>query len=252
MIDLETFFKEHPSVAIAFSGGVDSAYLLAEALKYAHRVQPYYVKSEFQPEFELEDAKRLCKELGCTMKILYLDALSDESVRKNPANRCYYCKKRIMGCIKAEARKDGFDIILDGTNASDDSQDRPGMKVLLEEHIYSPLRDAGLTKRKIRERSKELGLFTWNKSAYACLATRVPTGVEITKEILDSTEKSEGYLANIGFKDFRIRYLNGYAKLEIRKEDFPLLISNQDDIYSYLMQFYPKGVLLDLKVRNGH
>lgn len=252
MTDLETFFKDNPEVAIAFSGGVDSAYLLAVAKKVAKRVQPYYVRSEFQPEFELDDAKRLCKELNVEMKILTLSALSDENVKKNPSNRCYYCKKRIMGLIKEEAGKDGFSIVLDGTNASDDALDRPGMKVLTEEHICSPLKEAGLTKSQIRENSKALGLFTWDKSAYACLATRVPTGVEITIEILKATEKAEAYLASLGLKDLRVRYLSGFAKIELRKEDFPLLISNQDVIYSYLIKLYPNGVLLDLKVRNGH
>ena len=148
---------------MAFSGGVDSAYLLYMACKYAEKVKAYYVKSAFQPQFELEDAERFAKELKADMAILRLDVLSDEKVRQNPPNRCYYCKKRIFTAIREHALNDGFQVLLDGTNASDDAGDRPGMVALQELSVLSPLRLCGLTKQEIRMLSKKAGLFTWDK-----------------------------------------------------------------------------------------
>ena len=129
---LKQFFTEHPKCALAFSGGVDSAYLLYAAKKAGAEVRAYYVKAAFQPEFEFQDAIRLAEEIGADMKVLHVDVLSDDTVRKNPKDRCYYCKKQIFGNILAAAKADGFSVILDGTNASDDASDRPGMKALLE------------------------------------------------------------------------------------------------------------------------
>ena len=181
---LEVFFKSNPKAAIAFSGGVDSAYLLYAAKTFGAEVKSYYVASEFQPEFEKRDALRLAEELGADMQILPLQVLCDQKVRENPSDRCYYCKKQIFSAIVKAAAEDGFSLILDGSNASDDAGDRPGMRVLQEMSVRSPLRECGLTKAQIRELSKEAGLFTWDKPAYACLATRIPTGEEITIEIV--------------------------------------------------------------------
>ena len=154
-MELNEFFAAHPEVAVAFSGGVDSAYLLYAAKRAAKRVKAYYACSAFQPQFELEDAKRLAAELDVQMQILPLDVLADAQVTANPKNRCYYCKKRIFGAITAQARHDGFTVLLDGTNASDDAGDRPGMKALEELSVLSPLRLCGLTKAQIRALSKE-------------------------------------------------------------------------------------------------
>ena len=164
---LTEFFDRHPQAALAFSGGVDSAYLLYSAVQAGAKVKAYYVKSAFQPEFELEDAVSLAKMLGADMEILPADILSCRKVTDNPRDRCYYCKQQIFGKILQAAREDGFSVILDGTNASDDSGDRPGMRALQEMQVLSPLRLCGLTKQEIRERSREAGLFTWDKPAYA-------------------------------------------------------------------------------------
>lgn len=248
-MNLESFFEEHPKVAIAFSGGVDSAYLLYAALKYAKDVKAYYMKTAFQPEFELEDAKKLADMLHANMEILQKNILEDAVVASNPGNRCYYCKKQIFSGILEQASKDGYTEILDGTNASDDASDRPGMKALEEMKVYSPLRICGLTKSEIRQRSKEAGLFIWDKPAYACLATRIPTGCQITEELLNKTEKSEKFLSGLGFSDFRVRYLDGTAKIQIREEQLELLIANRIKILNELKADY-KVVCLDLEVRN--
>ena len=211
---LESFFSEHPRCALAFSGGVDSAYLLFAGLRYGSEIRPYYAKSQFQPDFEFRDAMRLCRELGVEATVLTLDALSSEAVRRNGPDRCYHCKINIMSTIIVHASADGFPVLLDGTNASDEAGDRPGMRALGELGILSPLRLCGLTKPEIRRLSREAGLFTWDKPAYACLATRVKSGEVITNERLAAIERSEDRLFHLGFTDFRVRTAGETALLQ--------------------------------------
>ena len=149
-MELSAFFAENPKVALAFSGGVDSAYLLYAAGRFGAQVQAYYVKTAFQPQFELEDARRVAEFCGAAMKVLELDILQDKTVAENPGDRCYYCKRRLFTAIAQAAREDGFSVLIDGTNASDDADDRPGMRALQELSVYSPLRACGLTKEMIR------------------------------------------------------------------------------------------------------
>ena len=128
---LQQFFQTNPKIALAFSGGVDSAYLLYAAKTYGAQVRAYYVKTSFQPQFEYRDAQLLSQELQVPMTTVELDILSDPAITENPKNRCYYCKKRIFSTILQQAEKDGFPLVIDGTNASDDALDRPGMQALL-------------------------------------------------------------------------------------------------------------------------
>ena len=237
-MDLKQFFENNPKVALAFSGGVDSAYLLYAAKKYGATVTPYYVRSAFQPEFEYNDALRLCRELGTEMRTIKIDVLADPIVASNPSDRCYYCKKQVFGNILKEASKDGYKVIIDGTNASDREDDRPGFKALKELEVRSPLRECGLTKDMIRELSKEAGLFTWDKPAYACLATRIKTGEEITKEKLEKTEVSEGFLMDLGFRDLRVRQSHNNARLEINEKDMDLYEKNKELIVETLKKHY--------------
>ena len=152
---LQEFFAENARAAIAFSGGVDSSYLLYAAVQCGADVHAYFAKTAFQPRFELDDARRLAESVGARLTVLELDALSSEDVARNPANRCYYCKQNIFGNLKRAAAEDGFTLILDGTNASDDAGDRPGMRALREMDVRSPLRECGLTKAEIRRLSHE-------------------------------------------------------------------------------------------------
>ena len=218
---LNEFFTEHNKIALAFSGGADSSYLLYAAKESSADVQPYYVKSQFQPEFEHEDARRLAAELGVMLREISVDVLQLDEVTDNPSNRCYYCKKCIMGAIRKAASADGYDTIIDGTNASDDGGDRPGMKVLTEENILSPLRICGITKAELRRLSHEAGLFTWDKPAYACLATRIKTGERITAQKLTRAEESENFLFSLGFTDFRVRCDNDCALLQFTAAQLP-------------------------------
>lgn len=248
-MDIEQFFQEHPKVALAFSGGVDSAYLLYAAVKSGAQVRPYYVKTAFQPQFEYEDAQRLARELGVELVKLRLDVLEEPTITANPANRCYYCKQKIFTAIQNAARADGFSVLLDGTNASDQVTDRPGMQALQELSVLSPLRLCGLTKGEIRRLSKEAGLFTHDKPAYACLATRTPTGTPITAGDLQRTEICEAFLMGLGFSGFRIRLLGDSAKLQLPASQLPRLLTLREQVLRELKKYY-SGVLLDLEVRD--
>ncbi len=248
-MELSAFFEENPKIALAFSGGVDSSYLLYAAKEYGAKTMAYYVKTAFQPQFEYEDACRLANELGMPMKTVELDVLADEEVSSNPKNRCYYCKRKIFTAILSAAKEDGYTVVMDGTNASDDVNDRPGMKALSELSVRSPLRECGLTKEMIRNLSREAALFTWDKPAYACLATRIPTGTEITGELLSRTEQAENALNSYGFSDFRIRLMGDAAKIQLKESQFERLLSQRAEIYHTLKQYY-SAVLLDLEVRD--
>ncbi len=248
MKDLKDFFKENPKAALAFSGGVDSAYLLYEALNAGADLHAYYVKTDFQPEFEFNDAKRLAEELGAEMTVIYLDVLGDPMVESNPKDRCYYCKKHIFRAIMDKAYQDGYQVILDGTNASDDPGDRPGVRALREYGVRSPLRECGLTKARIRELSHEAGLFTWDKPAYACLATRIQTDQKILYRTLKAVEECEGFMADLGFRDFRVRVRGDNALVQIREEHSELYKINKEDIEGNIMRFFD-GVSLDPEYR---
>lgn len=245
---LKAFFAKNPKLALAFSGGVDSAYLLYAAVSFGADVKAYYVKTPFQPAFEYEDALRLAQELGAEMVTIHLDVLSDNAIAENPKNRCYFCKKRIFTAILEQAKTDGYTLIIDGTNASDDASDRPGMAALQELEVRSPLRECGLTKSDIRRLSKEAGLFTHDKPAYACLATRIPAGTPITEEKLAITEQNEAFLRSLGLQDFRIRFWGTAAKLQVSEAELPLLLANREVISKKLKNDYTE-VLLDLEVR---
>ena len=245
----EEFFAAHPRAALAFSGGADSAYLLWAGLHCGADIRPYYVRTAFQPRFELDDARRLCAQLGAALTVLDCDILSVPHVAENPCDRCYHCKTALFSRLAAQARQDGYPLLLDGTNASDDAGDRPGMRALRELSVRSPLRECGLTKAEIRARSREAGLFTWDKPANACLATRIPAGETITAEALRITESAEDTLRGLGFTDFRVRLLRGCARIQLPETQLPLLLQHRQEILQALRRDY-SAVLLDLEVRS--
>ena len=244
------FFREVPSAALAFSGGTDSAYLLWAALRYKASVGVYYVNSAFQPAFELEDARRLTQALGVTLRVLPADILSCPEVAANPADRCYHCKRQIFSQIARAAQADGYRVVIDGTNASDDAAERPGMRALQELQVRSPLRECGLSKEEIRLRSREAGLLTWNKPAYSCLATRIPTGVPITAALLERTERAEARLAELGFSDLRVRSFHDCARIQLPAGQLPRAVALREELLSALRPEYA-NILLDLEARHG-
>lgn len=247
-MNLNEFFKKNPKVAIGFSGGVDSAYLLYKAKECGADIQPYYIKTAFQPEFELYDALRLCEKIGVKLKVIEYDILSHKDIAKNPENRCYYCKKALFSTLKAQAQKDGYALIIDGTNASDDLSDRPGAKAISELSVRSPLRECGLTKDEIRKLSKEAGLFTWNKPSYSCLATRVKTNTVLNKTLLGKVEATELELMSLGFSDFRVRTDGDTAKLEIKKDQLDKAENMHNELLNVIKKNF-KNEILEIKER---
>lgn len=245
-MELREFFSSCGRVALGFSGGADSAYLLYAGVQSGADIRPYYVKTPFQPAFELRDAERLCRELGVPLTVLRLDEL-DETVAANPKNRCYFCKKRIFSVICRRAVEDGCTGVIDGTNASDDVDDRPGYRALGELAVLSPLRLCGVTKDELRRLSREAGLFTADKPAYACLATRIPTGERITYDKLRRIELAENELFSMGFTDFRVRTREGSALLQFRRDELPRASARMDEVEARLRPYFntittdPKG-----------
>lgn len=245
---LELFFKENPIMALGFSGGVDSSYLLFAGLRYGADIKAYFVKTSFQPEFELKDAYQLAKQLGVEITVIEMDILANQRVVSNPSNRCYYCKTAIFTALRKQALADGYSLVIDGSNASDDEGDRPGMKALTELSVRSPLRECGITKSEVRRLSKEAKLFTWNKPAYACLATRIPAGRIITKEVLQQVDGAEAALFALGFTDFRVRVLDEAARLQFPKEQIGDVLDKRIEIIKAIKPYFP-WVLLDLEGR---
>ncbi len=245
---LRAFFEAHPRLALAFSGGVDSSYLLYAARACGCDVAPFYARSAFQPEFERRDAQRLAAQLDVALNEVPLDVLAVEAVRLNPANRCYHCKQAIFSALLAAARAQGYDVVMDGTNASDDAGDRPGMRALAELGVLSPLRQCGVTKAQVREYSRRAGLFTWDKPAYACLATRIPSGTPITEADLRRVAGAETALFELGFSDFRVRLFHGAARLQLPGGQMAQAIDRRETIRTALAPWFDT-VMLDLKDR---
>ena len=245
---LEQFFQENPRCALGFSGGVDSAYLLYAGVKAGADIKPYFIKTAFQPAFELADAQKLAAGLGVEVAVLELDALADPRVAANPADRCYYCKQNLFRTLKERAIADGYPVLLDGTNASDEAGDRPGMRALAELSVRSPLRECGLTKAEIRARSREAGLFTWDKPAYACLATRVPAGEAITADLLARVEGAEDALFRLGYTDFRVRVFHSAARLQLPRGQMERAVREAETIQAALKPYFTP-ILLDLEGR---
>lgn len=245
---LSEFFAASPRAALGLSGGVDSAYLLYAARACGADVRPYFIRTPFQPAFELADARALAAQLDVPLTVLDLDVLADPAVAANPPDRCYHCKAALFGALAARARADGYPVLLDGTNASDDADDRPGMRALRELGVRSPLRACGLTKEEIRRLAREAGLAVWDKPAYACLATRVPTGRTITAADLARVERAEAALHGLGFADFRVRLYGDGARIQLKEKQLAAALTRRGDILDALRPDFT-AVLLDLETR---
>lgn len=246
---LQNYFAANPSAAIALSGGVDSAYLLYAASRWAKQVKAYCVASPFQPRFEIDTARQLAKACQVPLQVLTLNVLAVPQAAENGPDRCYHCKKALFTALTEAARADGFPLVLDGTNASDAEDDRPGMKALRELGVRSPLRECGLTKEQIRSLAKEAGLPVWNRPAYACLATRVATGQGITPELLNRIEQAESGLFALGFSDFRVRITGHSALLQLPAEQHTAARQRWAEIERLLSDF--DSVTLDPQPRRS-
>ncbi len=247
---LQTFFTAHPRVAVAFSGGTDSAYLLCAARAAGAEAGAYMLETAFTPAFERRDAARVCALLKLPLTRVPLDVLACSEVRQNGPERCYACKKLLFTALFARARADGFPVLCDGTNATDDAGDRPGMRAIAELGVLSPLRLCGLTKPEIRRLSREAGLPTADKPAYACLATRVPTGAAITAEALARVEGAEDTLFAMGYTDFRARLREGGALLQFTEAELARALAEQNELARRLAPYVGR-VEIDFQPRKG-
>lgn len=223
---LITSLKNLGNAAVAFSGGVDSTFLLI-AVKEAlgENVLALTVAAPYIARWEIEEAKELSSRFNIKHKIIKAPII--DSIKHNPKNRCYLCKKEIFKMLKEEAEKLGFTNLLDGTNSDDATDYRPGLKALKELHIKSPLYENGITKDEIRAFSKEMELPTWDKPAYACLLTRIPFDHEITLEEIERVEKAEKYLMDLGFRAVRVRSHGDLARIEVDKEKLKNILDEE-------------------------
>jgi uncharacterized protein len=236
------------SVAIAYSGGMDSTFLI----KIAHDVLgenaiAITATSSTYPQRELDQAKQLAKHIGITHIIIHSEETKIDNFSKNLINRCYYCKQELFSKIKQIAAEKNIKYVIDGSNSDDISDYRPGMKALKALGIISPLMNVGLTKQEIKDLSHNIGLDTWNKPAFACLASRFPYGVKITKSRLAQVEKAESYLHTLGISQFRVRYHNEIARIEVEKTDFQLLLNHSDEIVNKFKKLGFKYITLDIE-----
>lgn len=248
-MELQDFFAENPRAVLAFSGGTDSAYLLWEGLRLGADIRACFADTPFQPAFEREDARRMAAALGVPLTVVPFDVLAVPGVAENPPDRCYLCKRALFTALTRRAAEEGYPLVIDGTNASDRAAERPGMRALSELGVRSPLRECGITKAEVRARSREAGLFTWRKPAYACLATRAATGERLTPALLARVEQAEDVLRALGFSDFRVRTAGGAARLELRAEDFDRAARRRAELLAALGDLF-SPVSLDLRVRS--
>ena len=212
------------SVAVAFSGGVDSTFLLAAAKEaLGKNAIAITIRSGFVPAAEVEEATKFARELGFYHELIDVNELAIEGVADNPPDRCYLCKKALFTSLRARAGELGVSVVVDGSNLDDVGDYRPGLRALAELDVKSPLREAYLNKEEIRALSRAMKLPTWDKPSFACLASRIPYGEKITKEKLLWVEKAEVFLTAQGFRQLRVRCHGNLARIEVPEEEFAKL-----------------------------
>ena len=247
---LKTILRDMGSVVVAYSGGIDSTFVLKVAHDQLHeKAIGITAVSPTFPAIELEAAERMAREIGAQHEIAQTDQLAIDDFVKNDANRCFHCKTDLYQLLGTIRESHGVTYVVDGTNLDDLGDDRPGIKAAREWGVRSPLVEAGLSKADTRALAKQLGLSNWDKPAAACLSSRIPRGNMITLEKLNRVEDAEAVLHREGFRHFRVRNHGDVARIEVAKEELPRLIESDRcaRISTQLKELGFKFVTVDLE-----